>query len=571
VRQVERIRAWADLYTAAPWSPVLSPWMERGSRGLWSVLAALFLGGLLLRAGLIDTLDLRDLPGAAGADTISRAGRGEFSTWASWVIGLFLPWSDGDPVASARTVAQLSGAMMIAGATLGGLAVAGPAGALACSAVSVTWAVALLPVLLVGPDPPAIGLAWLGLGLAWVAPRTARVGPLITGLGSALIIAAVAVKSVALPALGLLPATLLLCRARREAAAHLGAMSLMTVLSWWVLSPDLQQHDGGLAPLSLTSLPSGLWEVVTLGETWPDGALPLFLLATVATGLWPGAAWARRGGIAGLTVLALSLTAAGLGSRLCPRLLLVSAFGSVICVGVLALLIGDRFRDTPVARWAPLGLAGMLLLMDSWAWVSAWDDERVRFSGAQSAQLPQAPAPWATRYAIYAEDPHSERLRDLTSAGATSLMAIPEGTAGVAIPPLRDRREQHLAVAAALEGVPILVLEEHHCCQYPTTMDCAARTIRELSESGIVLILPGESAQEGMTDSGSAWVSWLRDQALSGSTPETGSWWDVYRPQGVGAPMPCKPQYPQSEELSWPPPWPEGSQSRTEHKETPPN
>jgi hypothetical protein len=416
---------------------------------------------------------------------------------------------------------------------------------------------AVMPTLLIGADPPSVGLAWLGTGMAWLSSGRSRRWLALAALGSTLVVLGIATKPLALPALGLLPvAPLCLSRSRREAAIQAGVIALSCVLAWLLFQPGVDQHDGGLEQLSLWSPFQGIGDVFSMRGGWPDGALYLVLSGALLMGLLPGGEWRRRGAVAGISIAVLGLTAAGLGTRICPRLLLASAFGCIVSIGVLVLLIGHRLPQRPGLRWLPLGLLGGILLLDTWGWAVAWDAERVRFADAKSADLPPAPWIWGSRYESYAEAGHHERLRDLTSAGATRLMSLPEGTNGVAIPPLRDRREQHLAVAASLAGVPLVVLEEEPCCVTPpTTLACAERVVRELSASGILLILPEASVQEGMIDPGNPWVGWIRQAAEShGELSSDGSRWSILEPQASGSPLPCRPRYPPMETHDpWPP------------------
>jgi hypothetical protein len=529
-------------------------WMKRGGRRIALIMLGVMTAGVFLRLGLLSALDLRDLPGAGGADTLNNVAWSDYVGWDAWFIGIILPFTDG-PVGAAHTIAQLSGLAMVLGAMLGGLAISGPAGALAGGVVASAWSMAVMPTLLIGADPPGIGMAWLGTGLVWISSGRSRRWLVLAGLGTALVVLGIATKPLALPALGLLPiAPLCLSRDRREAAEQTVVIGLSFVLIWVLLQPGVDQHEGGLEALGILSPFRGIADLFSMRGGWPDGALYLVLLATLLVGLLPGAEWRRRAGIVAISIAVLGLTAAGLGTRICPRLLLASAFGCVVCLGVLPLLIGHRL---PVRmRWAPLGLLGGVLLCDTWGWVVAWDEERVRFTDADSAELPAAPWIFGSRYQGYAKAGHQERLRDLSTAGATSLMSLPEGTTGVAIPPLRDRREQHLAVAASLAGVPLIVLEEEPCCVTPpTTFACAERVVRELSASGVILVLPEASVQEGMIDPGNPWVDWLRAAAESrGELSPRGSRWSILSPQGSGSPLPCRPRYPPQESHDpWPP------------------
>ena len=137
--------------------------MNQWTWRLGGTLVGVWVLAVVMRSALLNAIDLSDLPGAAGADSVVRALRGEISTWDVWFIHLLLPMVDGNMVAASHAVAGLSSVLMMLGVSLAGWACVGPAGMLAGAIVGATWSVAILPTLLVGPDPPTVGLAWLGL------------------------------------------------------------------------------------------------------------------------------------------------------------------------------------------------------------------------------------------------------------------------------------------------------------------------------------------------------------------------------------------------------------------------
>ena len=355
----------------------------RCSRALALAVCASLAWSLALRWWLLSVVDLRDFPGAAGGQNIASAAAGAFhGSWSVWLIGLVLPLTGGDIGDAAHLVAWLSSAAMMVGATLGAGALAGWRGALAGAVVSGAWSQSLLVSLLVGADPPAIGAAWLGVGLAW-ASRRGGVLSLLAAPGAALVVWSVSIKELSLPAMGLLALTPILGRGRSRLVSTVALVGG----GWWawqVLSPGELQYSATLPLMSVMSIVEGLKAIDAAATGWPDGLLEQLVLATVLAGLLPGPCWRQRGIGAVLSVVVLALTAAALGGRLCPRLLLGASFGSVVMMAVLAAHMGTR-RISSV--WA-IAVFGIGLSVDSWAWLEAWSQERTRYADARELLLP---------------------------------------------------------------------------------------------------------------------------------------------------------------------------------------
>lgn len=519
----------------------------RRTRALALAVVVTVAWSLALRWWLLSVVDLRDFPGAAGGQSLAAAAAGAFhGSWSAWLIGLVLPLADGDIGAAAHLVAWLSSAAMMVGAALGAGALAGWRGALSGAVVSGAWSQSLFVGLLVGADPPAVGAAWLGVGLAWASQRGGGLS-LLAAPGAALVVWSVSIKELSLPALGLLALTPILGRGWSRLVSTTALIG-GGVWAWRVLSPGELQHSATLPALSIESIVVGLRAIHAAAPGWPDGLLDQVILATVLAGLVPGPRWRQRGVGAVLSVVILALTAAALGGRLCPRLLLSASFGGVVMMAVLAARLGTRRIS---AVWA-IALVGLGLSLDTWAWLGAWSQERTWFADARELPLPPAPEPWARRYQTEAYRLNNGRLRDITTAGGVTLAKT--AAAGIGLPPLRDRRDEvPLAISVLLEQ-PGTLLHPRLCCT-ASLESCAARLVDDLDAAGMMLIVPRHSAAEPMVDrSFEEWSQRLIDAAQArGGLRQEGNWW-IRAPTRSGGEPPCPQAAPKTGTGSaWPP------------------
>ena len=499
---------------------------------LLAVLAVL-LAAIALRGWLLAVVDLRDLPGAAGGQTIAAAAAGAFhGDWAIRLVGLALPLTDGDIPAAAHMVAWISSGAMVLGATLGSAALAGWRGALAGAVVSAVWSQGLLVSMLIGPDPPAIGAAWLGVGLCWWSAGRGLSAPLAF-VGAVLVMWSVAIKELALPALALLTLTPILGRGWGRL---LGTAALL-LGCWWGLQelrPNALtgqlQHSADLPALTAASLLDGLRAIFGMARGWPDGLLEQILLAALAAGLLPGPRWPARALTAIISVAVLGLTAAALGGRLSPRLLLGASFGGVVLLAVLSVrLTGGRL-------WGILLIGGGLSL-DGLAWLSAWTTERTEAIAADPLSLPQAPRLWSMRYTGASYAANNGRMRDIATADGVTLAVA--AASGLGLPPLRDRRDEMPRAIAALNDAPSSLLHPRLCCTEPHAA-CATRLVTELDEAGMTLVIPRRRPSEPMVDRPfEAWRGMLIDAAEQAGGLREDGWWWIRPATGSGGPVPC--------------------------------
>lgn len=538
----------------------LSSQLRDAARAAAPVAGALVLA-IGARAWLQRVVDLSDLPGAAGVLTVSRATAAEFHrSWAVWFIGLVAPLTQDDISAAALLVALLSSSAMVIGAALGGWAVAGRAGAMGATLAAGAWSLALLPGLVVGADPPSIGLAWLGVGLAWAGARAGAPGLPWLAVGTVLAVLAAAVKELALPALPLLLATPLLLRGRWGVV--LAQLPVQAVAGWWAWSTLAPRRVHGAASMPearVESLVGGLQRVLDLPlHGWAEGTFHQVMALALVAGVLPGRRQGTRLLMALGSVALVAATAAALDRRVRPRLLLTASYGIVVMLGVGAAVAAVWLEKLRLRR-LPLLVLPIALGLDTWAWLDAYITERASFAETAASPLPAAPAAWARRYAT----PNLSDQRDLTLAGAATLRAIVEDGVhrGVATPRLRDDRHRHLDAYGGLAGKDSVILDRGKCCTGLDEATCAHRLVSALDAAGVTLALPIQTkAVRRVNRQDDAWLGHLQAAARrAGDVEVQGQWWMTRAPTGTAGALPCqKPgggaKRPSSTE--WPPPLP---------------
>jgi hypothetical protein len=516
--------------------------------GPWAALA----GALLLVAGVRWLghlqVDLRDVPGPASAQFVMLAETGRFYNWTIWLLAAFRDHSGLDPVTSAQTLMLLAGVLASAGAMMGGGALAGWRGALGAAAVAALWSPFLLTSLLVGADAPATAGAWFGVGLCLLAGRTRWAGLPMSFGGALLALLTLGVKQVALPAVVMLALAPLV--GGRRWPWRLAHTACLLAGAWlgYDLVTGYHQMDTAAAVHrpELATIWQGWQQVLQLRAGKGDsGALPdLLLLAVLGAALPPyRRGWIRAIALA-IGILAIGISAAAI-ANLTSRQLVAAGLGLVVLSGVLlgnaARLLG---RLGPL-RWLPLVVAMILLGLDSLALIHAWSDQRSLVVGTEPAALPRPPAPWQWR--------HQPPGYDATTStvGAVELMRLareaPAG--GIASPPIPDRREAHLELAAVLADKPVLIPRPEECCTGGGGVSgCAEQVVSALDEAGATLVLPVHDERGGydrhrLDDRYREWVVALEAAALRrGMFEPATEHWRVWTGQGSGGALPC-PRY----------------------------
>ena len=515
---------------------------KRAAARWGGALAAVVLAAVVVRLALLSVMDVADLPGAGGVVALYRliSERPDPQPFvqvlraARWLAGP-------DPVAAARLTSLVGSVAMVLGAAAGGAALDGRRGAVAAAGIAGVWSLALTPALLIGPDPITFGAAWLGAGLAWLGAASGGPGLVLFAAGIALVGAAATIKAVALPAVGLLLLAPLLCRHPRWLLAQVPILAAAAVLA----GPRLAGTDTGpfeSAALSAGALQAGWQGLAALpGRGLPEGALEQLVIAAAVGGLVPArgqhpARWLGQALLAAGVVVGLLALVGAMEPRTRPRYLTPLALGVVVLTGALASKVGSWMGRL---GWLPAVAVVGLLSLDAWAWLHAWDAQRVALAGNAPAGIPAPPEAWQRRYARLAL--HTQ-LDLSVESGAQLVALVDELPGGVAIPPLRDERHRLLTVAASRAGTPSQVLLRRTCCQQQQALGaCAAAVVSGLDAAGVALALPTQTDQlSRINHSEQAWLDALVAAASARSGLEARGGWRVRQATASGSPLPCR-------------------------------
>ncbi len=517
--------------------------LPEGRLFVWLALPIVLLAAAGLRALVLETVDLRDLPGPGGVQFLFLAidpHQHDLPLPAA-ILRTFAAWTGLHPVAASRLLTVGSSVAAVLGAMLAAGALGGKRAALLAGAIAAFWSQHLYQAILLGMDAPAAGLSWLGLGLAWVGARLRWPGLPLTALGAAMVLVAATLKPVALPSAALLlvlPA--LHGRDWKQALASCGAAVLGGLGGFWLMlgattaAPAVQASAVGPGDLV-----SGFTRLLELRQATPDGALTELLVLALVCALLPGKRWVARLLLMAATIAILALSAASLGDWLRVRYLVPSCLGVAVLGGWgLARLFEllPRFRWL---GWVPPAAIVALLLLDTLAFFHAWSDLRTPWVGTAACTLPRPPAAWARRYQRLTFDGST------STAGALDLMGMvfegpPEG---IAVVKLQDGREAHAQAAAALAGVPAVLLDPQRCCddgEHSTI--CAQRLLRELNDAGALVVLLPQGADPARIPRDS-WdlTNQLRYQAARDyALQPRGDWWASFAGQASGGVLPCR-------------------------------
>lgn len=526
---------------------------------MWRRLAgpALVLGAVLAwRAGVLLGLDLHDVPGAPGAQVLASALTENAPGWESRVLAAWLSALPLAPRFATHLLMALAGLVSVGGAALGGHALADRRGAMAAALVAAAWSQTTFVSMLVGADALAAGLTWLGLGLAWQGARTGFGGLVLGGVGTFVVAVGLGFKMTAVPAVPLLLAAPLLGR-RTLVGPVSTALGLTAgaMAGWAFLAAHyrLPPAGGGMAAAGLQPVLEGWARLLTLrSHAGHDGALPLLALLALLGILLPGARPRHGWRVGLLTALALGMTVSSLGDHLRPRYLVAASYGLVVLVGAGLARSVHLARPLRLARHLPAGLVILFLVLDALAFFETWSQRRVRWAGTAPSSWISAPARFTARYRQMPFDTST------SAVGSAPLLELGEQApaGGVAGIHLRDRRESHLELGAALVRRPARILWSRRCCGEETaSASCATEVVQDLGRAGAVLVLPRleEPGPQGVTrvdDRIRSWGDALAKAAeeavttgvLSPEPEKGGAWWRVWRGQGSAGPLPCGPR-----------------------------
>ncbi len=495
-----------------------------------------------LRLALLWGLDLSDLPGPGGVQFLALALDPEPADLPlpALVFRWAIRWLPMSPTGAVRTLVALCSLLSIAGAMAAAWALLGRHAAIITGLLLACWAQHIQQALLLGMDAPACALAWAGLGLAWWGARCKLPGLPMALFGGFLVALGAALKPTALPVLALLLLVPLLAGrpwwrpALASVATALGGLAGHAAVAPFATSaPDVQ----GSLP-AIGDVAAGWMRLLALRQGEPEGALlELMVLGAVAAAA-PGKGWVRRVALAVLTAALLGYACHSLGDWLRFRYLVPAALGVfVLAADGLGRAVRWRARLQAVG-WALVAVVAALLTLDALAFHQAWSDARVPAVGTAPHRLPTAPVAWSWRYRDLFWD------SSLSTQGAAGLMALVRQAppAGVAVLPLQDGRHAHAEAAAAMAGLPLILLEEQRCC--PSGLHavlCARETVRALDAAGVlVVLLPSGGDPVRIPRESFAWARSLQ-AAASSALPlqQPDAWWATLQGQGQDGPPPC--------------------------------
>lgn len=447
---------------------------------------------ITLRLGLVGAMDLSDLPGAAGVDTVFRVyHRTDGDGLHVELLAQLADLSGMAPDQAARALSVGLSLAMVLAAVLGGWAVGGPLAAGCAGLVAATWSLSVFPALLVGPDPLTLGLGWLGVSLCWVSFRRGGRWLALSLLGGVILGIAISLKDLALPLLALLGAGLALAGRPLWQAATAVVLSGATTFGFWKWLGSGELHERARpGEITVDTVTDGVVRLFTMpSKGLAEGLFEYMAIASIAAAVIPGPNWRRRAavGLAGSLVLVAISTA--LGDRVRPRYLSAGSLAAIVAIGALAAAamqaLARHYR--PMQWLVPASLVA-LILPDTLAYLDAWDAKRHERIGSARAAIPVPGSPYITRYTMITD----HLIRDLTAAGATELVDLADAHEGpLAIVRLRDVRERHLTYAADQAGLVATVLTARKCCD-PGQQTCGGDILSELDASGTTLLLPTE-------------------------------------------------------------------------------
>ena len=326
----------------------------------------------LVQQGLWWSLDLSDLPGAAGTLHMQEAMLGSYrSTEINYLyivmnnLGFSFLWS-------AWFFSFLGVMLSYVGLLLGGYAYGGRDAARYLAWLLLFWSPLHQYGWLIGVDSLSVGVACFGTGLIWLAFRHPKWGWL--GLIPAGLLLSKGVE------LKLLVAPVLLCAllapfAIQKKHKMLAVVALFSIAAVGFAFPQISsdgQLQGGLRIPEVDWLPIAMgWDrlqnMSNIGM--PEGKWDQLIVLCVVGTIVGLRAWYVRFFPAIVAILILVVTAFILEDRLSTRLLFPAAFGVLVLLPSLFL------------RWPKIIVVIVLgMFLDFWAFVDQWQERRVEWA-----------------------------------------------------------------------------------------------------------------------------------------------------------------------------------------------
>lgn len=490
---------------------------------------------LLIQGILVWGLDLRDLPGAAGTETLYKAAIGERkSDYTVWVLQL-IQYNLGVHIrTSAHICSLLGGVAAVLGSFFAGCAISSRSGsytALLCS----VWPMTHYYTLMTGADPLAFGSAWLSVGLCWYGASRGILGLPLLMLGLCMASFAVRVKELALPPVALILLTPLWIRSYAQGIvlAPFALYSAYWGYAWmWPSQSHRLQTE---IVLHLDSVLNGWNRLVLLYERGiPQGKFDQFIVLSALLLPFSKLKW-RKYLLWCIGALVLIGAAYMLQQKARPRYLAGSAMGVLIALGAL----GATIRLHRIFFISLLGL----LAVDSWAFFEVWGTKRQEMVGGHAPKFPRSPNTWRRQYEAMSDI----TLRDLSLYGAIALVEKVQKTDGLASMRLRDERHRSLIAFATLYDKSALVLDPGACCAgSPVDENCSKRIVEALDSAGFTLVLPTQiKGVERIYPNEERWKTLLLQSVNQGvHSIEEEAYWLYKTPSQNGGSLPCQAQVP---------------------------
>ncbi len=502
---------------------------------LWAPLSLYLIIQLLLHI----TLDLSDLPGAAGSWSIYRAtsdGVGKDSAALLYqVLGEHLPFS---LYRIQQFLSPLLGALSILGIVLGAYALSDKKGALSAGLVAACWTLSHYFGLLCGNDTLAFSLSWLGVGAIYfgVSAGPSRWPAALIGL----VLLPIAVKSKEL-ALPVLSALLLLPLAfkRPKWSWSLG-LPLFIYTAYWAYAwfwPEQTTRLTERPAIHLRGLSQGWQRLLMLYERGlPEGKFDQLTGAALflgAIGLSKKSWRPLLLAVGGMVML--GLTSYLLEQRTRPRYLAPAAFLSLISLGIASSRLAINRLLLPFICCS--------LLLDSWGFFWSWGEKREEMVGTDPTLLPTPPYYYRQQYQQMPE----LVLRDLSLTGGAELAHRLRSGEPIATMRLRDARERSIMAYSALYKTDHLILDPGKCCAgQPVDERCADRVVTMLFRAGYTLSLPTIiEGVERIYPRELRWRKLLLESAKSRTNEKNGVFWSYYTGTSQGGHAPCQSEVPQ--------------------------
>lgn len=535
-------------------APSSSPQQPRPSPGLREIAMCLVITwglGLGILMWLSQQVDLRDHPGPAGVGMmLDTLHFGPEHTPLIRLTRVVTEMAGGNVIAAGRWMSRLGYLAWVGGATLAGLALAGPLPGIGAGLLAATWALSLHLGLLFGPDGVALGFTCLGVGISWVAATRGGgwdIFPLL--LGVLLAIGATQLKVISLPILPLFAFTPLLVSGglvRRGIMAMVVGLTLVWGY-YEILAPHIaatRATTGGAMPFVWE--PAHGWDLLERkARLLPLGHFYLLAGLAFVGALWPGRTFKLRMLVMVAGLFLVGQTATQLEGVLRPRYVISASLPLLVVAGLWGGMVAGQMRRWPGVWLLPLLLLPTMALLDSLAYTHVWSEARHLYHGSLPDTLPPLPR-WLVGQ--YRPEPHVIDVNELAVAGMVEMdgMVAHSPQMGVASLPLQDSRHNHFLLAANIYRRPHQLLEYQRCC--PSNMApraCAKQVLGTIEREGWQLILPRLGTNDIRLPLDQVpWHTALVEEAHDiGLEEKVTPWWHMFSGSGSSVgPGPCVPE-----------------------------